>query len=73
MEISDGRGVLVLLEGWDERTQNSPFLDRVIDGQDLPASSVLINHGMLQLKHSTIRWTKESKLLLSPQSKVSNS
>ena len=42
VEISDGRGVLVLLEGWDERPSNSPFLDRVIDGQDLPASSVLI-------------------------------
>ena len=42
VEISDGRGVLVLLEGWDERPQNSPFLDRIIDGQDLPASSVLI-------------------------------
>ena len=42
VEISDGRGVLVLLEGWDERPKNSAFLDRVIDGQDLPASSVLI-------------------------------
>ena len=42
VEISDGRGVLVLLEGWDERPQNSPFLDSVIDGQNLPASSVLI-------------------------------
>ena len=42
VEISDGRGVLVLLEGWDERPQNSPFLDRIIDGRDLPASSVLI-------------------------------
>ena len=42
VEISDGRGVLVLLEGWDERPQNSPFVDRIIDGQDLPASSVLI-------------------------------
>ena len=42
VEISDGRRVLVLLEGWDERPQNSPFLDHVIDGQDLPASSVLI-------------------------------
>ena len=42
MEISDGRGVLVLLEGWDERPPNSSFLDHVIDGQDLPASSVLI-------------------------------
>ena len=42
VEISDGRGVLVLLEGWDERPKNSSFLYRVIDGQDLPASSVLI-------------------------------
>ena len=42
VEISDGRGVLVLLEGWDERPQNSPSLDRIIDGQDLPASSILI-------------------------------
>ena len=42
VEISDGRGVLVLLEGWDERPKNSSFLDRVIDGQDLPASSVII-------------------------------
>ena len=42
VEISDGTGVLVLLEGWDERPQNSTFLDSVIDGQDLPASSVLI-------------------------------
>ena len=42
VEISDGRGVLVLLEGWDERPQNSSFLDRIVDGQDLPASSVLI-------------------------------
>ena len=42
VEISEGRGVLVLLEGWDERPQNSPFLDRIIDGQDLPASSILI-------------------------------
>ena len=41
-EISDGRGVLVLLEGWDEHPQKSPFLDRIIDGQDLPASSILI-------------------------------
>ena len=42
VEISDGKGVLVLLEGWDERPQNSTFLDRVVDGQDLPASSVLV-------------------------------
>ena len=42
VEISDGRRVLVLLEGWDECPPNSPFLDRIIDGQDLPASSVLI-------------------------------
>ena len=41
-EFSEGRGILLLLEGWDERPQNCSFLDSIIKGDELPASSVLI-------------------------------
>ena len=41
-EFSEGRGILLLLEGWDERPQNCSFLDSIINGDELPASSVLI-------------------------------
>ena len=41
-EFSEGRGILLLLEGWDERPQNCSFLDSIIMGDELPASSVLI-------------------------------
>ena len=41
-EFSEGRGILLLLEGWDECPQNCSFLDSIIKGDELPASSVLI-------------------------------
>ena len=41
-EFSEGRGILLLLEGWDERPQNCSFLDSIIKGDELPASSVVI-------------------------------
>ena len=41
-EFSEGRGILLLLEGWDERPQNCSFLDSIIKGDELPASSMLI-------------------------------
>ena len=43
-EISahSGKNVLFLFEGWDERPQNCAFLHKIIDGQELPASSIIV-------------------------------
>ena len=41
-EFSEGKGILLILEGWDERPQNCSFLDSIIKGDELPASSLLI-------------------------------
>ena len=37
-----GREVLFLFEGWDERPQNCAIVHEIINGQELPASSIII-------------------------------
>ena len=39
---SQGKGVLFLLDGWDERPLNSTFLAQIMNGNELPASSVIV-------------------------------
>ena len=43
-EISahSGRKVFFLLEGWDECPQNCAIVHKIVDGEELPASSVII-------------------------------
>ena len=43
-EISahNGRKILFLFEGWDECPQNCAIVHKIIDGQELPASSIII-------------------------------
>jgi hypothetical protein len=37
-----GRKVLLLFEGWDECPQNCAIIHKIVDGQELPASSIII-------------------------------